>query len=304
MLAKLDDTFKRFNWMLDNGITNSAEVIQKDGGIILIDSIQRTWWDQFQLSVEGVDKQLLVFACNMPRHWVTNKNITLVNLHRILRYTLDDLSPQIKYWRFDHFDRQVDLFTHDFFMTYGNGEHYREACVAELEDMGVLDQSLYSRPATDTRPARSIENVGEAMPAEMRFDHSNNFQFMLRNTQRCHSAIVLSNEPFRDERCGHLNEKILWPILAQVPMLWAMNSHKRQQMQSWGFVPADTPRSDLRSFTEQLLWLRSVFRDSDRAQRWQDAQGNTINHNLDVLKGLADRIDEDTHRQLVPLGLA
>ena len=87
-------------------------------------------------------------------------------------------------------------------------------------------------------------------------------------------------------------------MLAQVPTVWAMNSHKRKQLTTWGFRPNDAPRNNLRSFTEQLMWLRSEFADPTRAQQWQDDQGETINHNLTILKGLADRIDEDNYQQL------
>ena len=54
---------------------------------------------------------------------------------------------------------------------------------------------------------------------------------------------------------------------------------------------------------EQLLWLKTEFSDSARAQRWQDNQGETINHNLCQLRTLADRIDDDVHQQLKRLNL-
>ena len=55
-----------------------------------------------------------------------------------------------------------------------------------------------------------------------------------------------------------------------------MGTNKVRQLEQWGFRPADTPATNSRSVMEQLLWLKTEFSDSARAQRWQDNQGETI----------------------------
>jgi len=172
----------------------------------------------------------------------------------------------------------------------------------ELESRSVLTDSLYSRPSVGDRPGRSIEDCSIDAPVEFRFNHADNFDRVIKNSQRCCCSVVLENNGLLAESDRTITEKSMWPVLAQVPFVWAVAPNKSQQLKEWGFRPNDPTRSNLRSFTEQLMWLRSEFADPTRAQRWQDDQGETINHNLTILKGLADRISEDTQQQLAQLG--
>lgn len=316
---KIAEQYTQFIWNRDESITNSVEIILRDGGINLVDPVQRGMWDQFQHKLEGVNRKLLVFACNIPPEWVTNNNIKLVNTHYVLRHQLRDLKRKIATHRYENFNRQCNHIQYDFMMTYGIAEQHRETLVSVLEDKDVLKNSLYSRPYASGRQAHTLEDTLNSNSADVfdtesaqgykpiqnyRYDHHNNFEFMIESTQKCHCAIALLNNAFREEMCGHLNEKFLWPILAQVPMLWAMTSRQREQMLSWGFRENEASRTNVRSFVEQAWWLKTVFSDPKVAQQWQDDQGATCNHNLSVLKRLADRIDEDTQKQLSPLGLA
>jgi hypothetical protein len=58
------------------------------------------------------------------------------------------------------------------------------------------------------------------------------------------------------------------------------------------------------SSSKEYNWMSdSGISDSARAQKWQDNQGETINHNLCQLRTLADRIDDDVHQQLKRLNL-
>tara|TARA_R110001592_G_scaffold279763_1_gene547186 strand:- start:82 stop:612 length:531 start_codon:yes stop_codon:yes gene_type:complete len=173
----------------------------------------------------------------------------------------------------------------------------------ELESRAVLTNSLYSRPSVEDQPGRSIEDSKIDAPPEFEFNHGGNFDTVIKNSQRCCCSVVLENNGLLTESDGTITEKSLWPILAQVPFVWAVAPNRIQQLTEWGFQPNDPPCTDLRSLTKQLLWLRSEFADTERAQRWQDNQGKIINHNLTILKTLADRIDENTHRQLTQLRL-
>ena len=114
--------------------------------------------------------------------------------------------------------------------------------------------------------------------------------------------MVLENNGLLTESDRTITEKSMWPIFAQVPFVWASAPNKIKQLTEWGFNPNDPPRTNLRSLTEQLLWLRSEFSNPSIAQRWQDDQGETNNHNLAILKGLPDRLDESVHQQLARIG--
>jgi hypothetical protein len=288
--------------MSDNSITDSVEYVKKKGGIIIKDSIQQSWWEEFQSLLDGINKTILVIADGLPKEWIKNSKLKVINNQSVMRDSLKNLDHYLKNYQFNHFNRTSSSLEYEYFLMYGRREYHRETVMKELESRSVLTNSLYSRPAVEDQPGRSIESRLSDAPEDRRFNHADNFNFVIKNSQRCHCSIMLLNEGFAEDRCGYTTEKCLWPVLAQVPTIWAMNSYKRKQLTTWGFRPNDPPRSNLRSFTEQLLWLRSEFADPIRAQRWQDDQGETINHNLTILKGLADRIDEDTHQQLAQLG--
>jgi len=297
-MSTLFESFKKYNWMSDDSITDSVEYVKKEGGIIIKDSIKQSLWEEFQSLLDGINRPILVVADGLPKEWVKNSKLTVINTQSVMRDSLKNLDHHLKNYPFNHFNRKSSSLEYEYFLMYGRQEYYREIVVKELESRSVLSNSLYSRPTVEDRPGRSIESRTSDAPEHLRFNHRDNFNFVIKNSQRCHSSIMLLNEGFAEDRCGYMTEKCLWPMLAQVPTVWAMNSHKRKQLTTWGFRPNDAPRNNLRSFTEQLMWLRSEFADPTRAQQWQDDQGETINHNLTILKGLADRIDEDNYQQL------
>ena len=301
-IDSLISSLKSYSWMSDDSITDSVEYVKKEGGIIIRESIKQSLWDEFQSLLDGIDKPILVVVDSLPKEWVKNSKLKVINAYLVLRNCLENLDHHLKNYPFDHFHRKSTALEYDYFLMYGRQEYYREIVVKELESRSVLSNSLYSRPTVGGRPGRSIESLLSDAPQHLRYNHRDNFNFVIKNSQRCHASIMLLNEGFAEDRCGYMTEKCLWPMLAQVPTVWAMNSHKRKQLTEWGFRPNDPPRNNLRSFTEQLMWLRSEFADPNKAQRWQDDQGETINHNLTILKGLSDRIDEDTQQQLAQLG--
>ena len=300
-MLTLIESFKTYNWMSDDSITDSVEYVKKEGGIVIKDSIKQSQWEEFQSLLDGINRPILVVADGLPEEWIKNSKLKVINTQSVIRDSLKNLDHHLKNYPFNHFNRKSSSLEYDYFLMYGRQEYHRETVVKDLESRSLLTNSLYSRPAVGDQPGRSIESPLSEATEDFRFNHADNFDFVIKNSQRCYCSIMLLNEGFAEDRCGYTTEKCLWPILAQMPTVWAMNSYKRKQLTTWGFRPNDLPRSNLRSFTEQLMWLKSEFADPIKAQRWQDDQGETINHNLTILKGLADRIDEDTHQQLSQL---
>ena len=296
---------KKYNWLSDDGITNSAMVIQKDGIIQITDAIKQSQWQEFESELVGINRSLIVITDGLPKKWVTNKKLKVLRVQSVLHWALTDFKPYLKNYNFNHFNIKTSELEYEYFLMYGRYEHSREAVVKELESRSsVLTNSLYSRPPVDNNPGRSIEDNQIAPLRSTQLGAVNlmeNFNTVIKNSQRCHCSVVLENYGLLTETDGTITEKSIWPILAQVPFVWAIAPNRIQQLTEWGFRPNDTPRTDLRSLTEQLLWLRTEFADPTRAQKWQDDQGETINHNLNILKGLLDRIDDEIHQQLVKL---
>jgi hypothetical protein len=293
---------KKYNWYGDDGISDSVFTVQKDGIVKIVDHIKRSQWREFESALEGVGKSLVVVTDGLPKEWISNKKLNVVRTQSVLKDFLKKIDGHLKNYQFNYFKRESSSLEYDYFLMYGRWEYYRETVVKELESRSVLTKSLYSRPAVGDRPGRSIEDSTVHAPIEFRFDHFNNMNMVIKNSQRCCCSVVLENNGLLEESDRTITEKSIWPILAQVPFVWAMAPNKSQQLKEWGLQPSDPPTNNLRSLSEQLMWLKSEFANPDLAQRWQDDQGETINHNLSRLKGLADRIDEDTHQQLSQLG--
>ena len=294
---------KKYNWYFDDGITDSASTIQKDGIIKIWNPIKKSQWKEFESALEGIDKSLVVITDGLPREWVDNKKLIVVQTQSILRGVFRKISNQLKnHQLFNHFNITSSSLEYDYFLMYGSWEYNRETVMKELESRSILSNSLYSRPRVGDQPGRSIEDYEAEAPEEFRYNHKDNFNAVIKNSQRCCCSVVLENNGFLSENDRTITEKSVWPILSQVPFVWALAPNKVKQLTDWGFRPNDPPRTDIRSLCEQLLWLRHEFNDPARSQRWQDEQGEIINHNLTLLKGLADRIDEDTYQQLTQLG--
>jgi hypothetical protein len=301
-IDSLISSAKSYNWFRDDSITNSASVVQKDGVIVIKEHIKRSQWQEFESALEGISNSLVVITDGLPQEWINNKKLNVLRTQSVLRLGLKKIDHHIKNYKFNYFNRKFVEIEYDYFLMYGRWEYHRETVVKELESRAVLANSLYSRPSVEDQPGRSIEDNRIDAPLEFRFNHGDNFNMVIKNSQRCHCSVVLENNGLLTESDGTITEKSMWPVLAQVPFVWAVAPNRIQQLTEWGFRPNDPPRNNLRSFTEQLMWLRSEFTDPIKAQRWQDDQGETINHNLTILKGLADRIDEDTQQQLAQLG--
>lgn len=301
-IDSLISSAKRYNWFHDNSITDSAPVVQKDGVIVICDPIKRSQWQEFESALEGISKSLVVITDGLPQEWINNKKLNVLRTQNSLIAGLKNIGDHIKNYKFNYFNRRFAEMEYDYFLMYGRWEFHRETVMKGLESRAVLANSLYSRPKVEDQPSRSIEDNRIDAPLEFRFNHRDNFDMVIKNSQRCHCSVVLENNGLLAESDGTITEKSIWPILAQVPFVWAVAPNKIQQLTEWGFRPNDPPRNNLRSFTEQLMWLRSEFADPNKAQQWQDDQGETINHNLTILKGLEDRINEDTQQQLSQLG--
>ena len=306
MIETLISSSKKYSWM-SSGISDSASVVQKNGIITITDNIKQSQWQEFESALEGNNQQLLIITEGLPIEWVNNKKLNVIQSQNCVRRSLKNLDDILKNHSFNHFNIQINSLQYDYFLMYGRWEFHRETIMSEMESRSILDHSLYSRPTTDNKKGRSIENKEQNKLTyfdDSRSNHKVNFDTVVKNSQKCHCTVVLEDNGLLEESDNTITEKSLWPIFAQVPFIWAMGTNKMRQLARWGFYPADRPTTNLRSLMEQLLWLKTEFSDPTRAQRWQDNQGKAINHNLYQLKILSDRIDDDIHQQLKKLGIS
>lgn len=65
--------------MSDNGITDSVEYVKKEGGIIIIDSIKQSCWEEFQSLLDGINRTILVIADGLPKEWIKNSKLNMLS---------------------------------------------------------------------------------------------------------------------------------------------------------------------------------------------------------------------------------
>lgn len=312
-IKNLINECKRYEWLGsgvfnndDKGL-NSAEIdiistLKKDGIIRIHDPIFKKQWDKFEYALSGISKNLIVITDGVPKNWVTNKKLHVVQIQSVLQNTLKKLDKFLKKYNFNHYHRQATSLEYDYFLLYGRFEYHKETIVKELELRKILNRSLYSRPTTGNVLGRSIEDKKIDAPIELRFSHDNNFEIIISNAQKCHCCIVLESGGLYEGTDSTITEKSIWPILSQVPFVWSMGANKTMKLQEWGFMPNDNHRMNLRLLVEQLLWLKSEFNSKERSQIWQNEQGETINANLKKLRNLDSVIEEEIYNQMIFLG--
>mgnify|MGYP006170379685 CR=1 FL=1 len=292
-------------WKLDLGITDSVDVIKRNGIIYIHENIDIDHWKEFQEKLEDLQKTVVVLTEGLPAEWVTNKKIKMVKTHKYLRRYLREIDNIVQYYKFNHFNMQTSDLQYEFFLMYGTYNFYREQDMAELEYRGVMNNSLYSRPTVGDKVGKRIDDDShtDAEKLKQRRQPAFNFKNVLQQSQKCHCSIAFEVDGLSDRFCGLITEKSFWPVLAQVPSLWAMSPNKVKQLKEWNFMPADRPAKNIREFCEQLMWLRSEFKNKDKAQKWLDSQGKIINHNLETFIQLPSRINEDLSARIKEIGL-
>jgi len=110
---------------------------------------------------------------------------------------------------------------------------------------------------------------------------------------QCQSAVVLDCYCFDDDYSGYLSEKLLYPIAAGIPWIYAGNRYQREKLIQRGFRPHLSPAETPEELIHQMLWLQAIFRNPDMSRRWQEQQGETIIHNQNQLRSLKDIINKE-----------
>lgn len=200
-----------------------------------------------------------------------------------------------------HFNHGGDAVTKDFYVPYGTENHDRERVMRAMEALNILHNSVYSRPAVsetaqlmplypeqpmmEIRP-RTMEKQDAVIDHDQRYRHGANWHTVRPYMIACQVAVVLDNYCFNDDYSGYLSEKMLYPVAAGVPWIYAGNTHQRQRITERGFRPhmpmAETPEQ----LIQQMLWLKAVFSNPIMTKNWQDSQGETVIHNQRILADL------------------
>jgi len=208
------------------------------------------------------------------------------------------------------YKRKVSNLDKHFLVPYGSKrEHERECMMQTLERLNVLDNSIYSRPKPDKTLQKHVD-IGYTFPirnenvkyrniegtnvhlAKQKYLYSQDKMLpaLYDASKRVHCFVVLDNFPFNNELNMPTTEKFLWPVFFGVPFIYIGSEHQKESLRSWGFEPNDQSRTDVRSTTEQMMSLKSIFDDPKLAQQWQDSQGDLVIKNWKALQELPNKL--------------
>ena len=299
-LGDLATQIETRSWQDDDGIADSVEVAIRDGAIRVMDNIYLRWWQEFEIRISQQPRTVVVFTDGVPPEWNRSRQVRVTQIQaELLRAWRPDLQTWCGHNDGIQIHRDTREIPHEFTLLWQDGtDQGRGRVVRALEDAGLLENSLYSRPQERHRPARTLE--GDRVPRRQHF--GDRMQALIGPLRRAHCHIALA-EYSLEPVCGCLGEKQLFPILARVPWIWVASDPKVRAYSQLGLRPNDPTRSNLRAVQEQLWWLRHQFQDPDRAQRWHDQQEHLIRHNRRQLDRLSDHFREHILRERARLGI-
>jgi hypothetical protein len=262
--------------------------------------IHRQQWQRFAEAI-GTQPGVIGLPAPLPESWLTPPAARILvwdgNLHQTARALHRERARYPVQYR-----RSAQSFEWDFLLPYGTWQAERESLVQHLEGLGVLQHSLYSRPAESlvplpvaqvqpdprrSEPARRIPAPDGLTPEQERFQHHVNVGQFHGVAQRVHCWVAVDNYCINPEFAGTISEKVLYPVLLGIPFIYVGNPEQIRTLNRLGFEPAEPARSTERSVVEQMLWLRELFRRPDLAQSWQELQGERLTRNLAALRRLA-----------------
>lgn len=278
------------------------------GGLVFDEFVTRQEWDEMVQAIEGINNggpYILVTRSHVPKEWpqVRNPKCRHITHDAWLGEHITALKRAQKTHK--HFNHG-DGVTKDFYMPYSTEAHDRERVMRAAESLNLLTNSHYSRPPVsktrDQLPVypeqpvmvefrhRTIEADNTLTTDEQRFAHGTNWYMLRPYMLECQVAVVLDNYCFNDNYSGLHSEKMLYPIAAGIPWIYAGNKHQRELMLQRGFRPHMPMAETAEELINQMLWLKAMFTNKTMTKNWQTLQGEKIIHNQNVLDTLNERL--------------
>jgi len=278
--------------------------------IVFEEFIHKSQWEYFIKQTKGIEGDIEL-AGPLPDGWTVDNKKRIKVWNRSTAEALKYLYNTKKQFPFLGYKRDVKSLDKHFLLTYGSkNEVERERVVQVLERLKVLDHSTYSRPNVtedcqkhvnldcifpidNKNPKyRNIEGTDEVLgKGEYLYNNSKAVPVLYQAAKKVHCWAVLDCLPFNDNVAGgNPSEKWVWPVFMGIPWIYIGSTYSIEILRSWGFEPNETFRSDIRSVAEQMMWLKSIFNDTELAQKWQENQGTLIIKNREALDRLLEII--------------
>jgi hypothetical protein len=287
----------------DNLEDQAVDALQKDGIVYLIDDVEIHKWYYFCKTIEKKSiRGTVILETPLPAGWSKPNTIDL----RLFRYTPWLASKKLGQLK-QVPNQNLNKISKDFFALYGHWEWEKEVLVQSLERMGVLTNSVYSRPQYDrwlpwpepyldtnravTKHQKTVDPEG---PTPKRFEHSvEKVHSIMAPAHTCHCTLVIENDVLAPNRTPLITEKFMYPIVMGMPWIYLGDPEKYETIKKWGFRAVEEPRSTVRGMVEQCLWYQKLFQDPEAVHRWRTAQQPIIERNLGALKRLPELLEKE-----------
>lgn len=281
-----------------------ATSVRTKGGVFLADHLLLPIWKKLcELSEKFKPTDLILIEQSVPKDWPKLRSGKLIAYAEFLAKWAKIFVEHGE--KNPHYNHGVNGLARDFYIPYGSFQYEREKLFRAIESFGLTSNSLYSRPPSqhdivplfglqDPQPViepTRIEEKAYSTSIEKRYFHAKNFECLRPFMIQCHCAVVLDDFCFNDDYSGVVTEKVLYPVTAGIPWIYAGNVHQRQRLTELGFRDHLPLAVNGNQLINQMLWLQAVFKNPYMARRWQQQQGEIIIHNKNTLKKLRNKVD-------------
>jgi hypothetical protein len=311
MHTQYDTLVRGFPYYLQDHKPSASQMVEEmrqHGGLMLDEFVTREEWTGLVREIDRMTESgtyHVVTRSHVPAEWpqVRNPSCRHITHDAWLPQHVTALQKAQKTHK--HHDHGADA-SKDFYLPYGTENHERERVMRAIESLNLLTNSHYSRPMVSitrdqlpvypeqpinvTIKPRTMESEDAVIDKTQRFMHGTNWHTVRPYMLASQVAVVLDNYCFNDDYSGLHSEKMLYPIAAGIPWIYAGNRHQRRLMLDRGFQPHMPMAETIEQLIDQMLWLKAVFTNPEMTRNWQQSQGEKIIKNQKVLDGLDQRL--------------
>jgi len=302
---------------INKTVAEAVNLLKKTKIVFITHSIRHSWWKKFCKNIEEQSIAGVVIVDHYPKDWPCPKECVIVEIQSVINKMLNQIFncsslPTIQ----TH--RKIDLLPYSFFLPVRSPDLGRSLIQRHLSILGIDNKAFMSTPniMPDTLTLDvsdpwqvnielSRAQVGktfdlEECTDEKKFNLSgSNVATMIEALQQCRFAIAMDNNSDWMDASAFMTEKMMWAFWAGIPMIWLCNLKKRSLLESWGLrdssdgfdrliYPSENP---IAGWIAEIATLERLV-TSSVSQRWQDAQGERVYKNYQIIHTLRDRLHE------------
>jgi len=323
MIKEFDSLVQEIGWfewgqgVPEKIIEESVDFFKKRKIVFITHSIRHSWWKKFCKDIEEHSVAGVIIVDHYPKDWPCPTGCVIVEIQIIIDFMLNQIFnsgslPTIQ----TH--RKIDQLPHSFFLPVRSADLGRSLVQRHLSILGIDSNALMSTP--DIMPNTLLLDLSDPWQVNTElcrgqlgktFDlkersreqkhnvHGSNVATMIEALQKCRFAIAMDGNSDWMDASAYMSEKMMWAFWAGVPVIWLCNPRKRSLLESWGFCDSSDGFDRLIHPNENPIpgWISEIATlerlvTSSVSQSWQDAQGDRVYKNRQIVGTLRDRLHD------------